>query len=237
MKNKVRLSVFSAGVLLVVSTLCLSAFAGIWLYRSIEIRRLADREAHLQEELRSNFRYGKWTLDYCRIYLSLDIVAGKRMTENQKQTLSDEIWMISRNYGFDPLLVPAIVFQESKGNPQARGRFRSGAESGAYGLMQLKIPTAQAIGKRFGLKVESAEDLMKPEVSLITGSAYLMRLIGRYGNLKNAIIAYNIGQGGVDAKIRDRSPLPTFYYEEVLAKYQKLRRLVGERIGNLSSDF
>lgn len=237
MKSKIRLSALTAGILLTISTLCLLVFAGIWIYRSIEIRRLADRESHLQEELRSNFRYGKWTLDYSRIYIALDVVAGKRISEKQKFTLSDEIWMISRNYGFDPLLVPAIVFQESKGNPQARGRFRSGEESGAYGLMQLKIPTAQAIGKRFGLKVETAEDLMKPEVSLITGSAYLMRLIGRYGDLKTAIIAYNIGQGGVDAKIRDSSPLPTFYYEEVLAKYQKLRRLVGERIGNLASDF
>ena len=145
--------------------------------------------------------------------------------------LSDEIWMISRNYGFDPLLIPAIVFQESHGNPFAKGRFRSGAESGAYGLMQLKIPTAQTIGKRFGIKVERAEDLMRPEVSVVVGSAYLMRLVGRYGDLKKAIIAYNMGQGSVDAKIRERSPIPAFYYEEVLAKYRKLRRLVGERIG------
>ena len=159
------------------------------------------------------------------------------MTQNQKFKLSEEIWMISRNYGFDPLLIPSIVVQESKGNPNAKGRFRSGAESGAYGLMQLKVPTAQAIGKRFGISVESAEDLMRPEVSIIVGSAYLMRLVGRYGNLKKAIIAYNIGQGGVDAKIRSREAIPTFYYEEVLAKYRKLKRLVSERLGEGAQDF
>ena len=103
--------------------------------------------------------------------------------------------------------------------------------------MQLKVPTAQAIGKRFGISVESAEDLMRPEVSIIVGSAYLMRLVGRYGNLKKAIIAYNIGQGGVDAKIRSREAIPTFYYEEVLAKYRKLKRLVSERLGEGAQDF
>lgn len=97
--------------------------------------------------------------------------------------------------------------------------------------MQLKLPTAQTIGNRFGIKISRAEDLMRPEVSVVVGSAYLMRLIGRYGDLKKAIIAYNMGQGSVDAKIRERSPIPSFYYEEVLAKYRKLRRLVGERIG------
>ena len=58
-----------------------------------------------------------------------------------------------------------------------------------------------------------------------------MRLVGRYGDLKKAIIAYNIGQGGVDTKIRSRSPIPTNYYEEVLAKYRKLKQLIYEQIG------
>lgn len=231
MKNSVRLSAFSVGIVLAVLVAGLFAFIGFWGYHSVEIRRLSNREAQLQKEIAEWGMYLAWTLDYGKIYSSLDIVSKKKLSENQKAMLSDEIWMISRNYGFDPLLIPAIVFQESHGNPFAKGRFRSGAESGAYGLMQLKIPTAQTIGKRFGIKVERTEDLMRPEVSVVVGSAYLMRLVGRYGDLKKAIIAYNMGQGSVDAKIRERSPIPAFYYEEVLAKYRKLRRLVGERIG------
>lgn len=231
MKSSVRLSTFSVGIVLVILVAGLFAFIGFWGYRSIEARRLFNREAHLQKEIAEWGKYQAWTLDYCKIYLALDIVSEKHISESQKAMLSDEIWMISRNYGFDPLLIPAIVFQESHGNPLAKGRFRSGEESGAYGLMQLKIPTAQTIGKRFGIRVEREEDLMRPEVSVIVGSAYLMRLVGRYGNLKKAIIAYNMGQGSVDMKIRERSPIPSFYYEEVLAKYRKLQRLVGERIG------
>lgn len=231
MKNSVRLSAFSVGIVLAVLVAGLLAFIGFWVYHSVEARRLSNREVHLQKEIAEWGKYQAWTLDYGKIYLALDIVSKNHLSENQKTMLSDEIWMISRNYGFDPLLIPAIVFQESHGNPFAKGRFRSGAESGAYGLMQLKIPTAQTIGKRFGIKVERAEDLMRPEVSIVVGSAYLMRLVGRYGDLKKAIIAYNMGQGSVDAKIRERSPIPSFYYEEVLAKYRKLQRLIGERIG------
>lgn len=230
-KSSVRLSAFSVGGFFAALVAGLFAFVGFWIYHSIEAKRLSNREAHLQKEIAEWGKYQAWTLDYGKIYLALDIVSKKQLSESQKAMLSDEIWIISRNYGFDPLLIPAIVFQESRGNPFAKGRFRSGAESGAYGLMQLKISTAQTIGKRFGIKVDRAEDLMRPEVSVVVGSAYLMRLVGRYGDLKNAIIAYNMGQGSVDAKIRERSPIPSFYYEEVLAKYRKLQRLVGERIG------
>ena len=231
MKGSVDLSAVSSGIILAVLFAVLSAFVGFWGYRTVEARRLSIREAHLREDIAEWEKYRAWTFDYCEIYLALDIVSKKQLSESQKAKLADEIWMISRNYGFDPLLIPSIVFQESRGNPYAKGRFRSGAESGAYGLMQLKIPTAQTIGKRFGLKVERAEDLMRPEVSIVVGSAYLMRLVGRYGNLKKAIVAYNMGQGSVDAKIRECSPIPSFYYEEVLSKYRKLRRLVGERMG------
>lgn len=237
MKDNVRLSSISSGIFLTLFALILATFAGAWAYHLIQSKRIAAEEIRLRKDLADGNRYRAWTLDYAQIYLALDILSKNRMTQNQKFKLSEEIWMISRNYGFDPLLIPSIVFQESKGNPNAKGRFRSGAESGAYGLMQLKVPTAQAIGKRFGISVESAEDLMRPEVSIVVGSAYLMRLVGRYGNLKKAIIAYNIGQGGVDAKIRSREAIPTFYYEEVLAKYRKLKRLVSERLGEGAQDF
>ena len=202
MKNNVRLSAIPSAIVLIAVIGLLAGFIGFWWYGSVQMNQLSIREARLQKEAVQYIKYRNWTLDYCHIYFALDIVSKNKMTSAQKKMLSDEIWMISRNYGFDPLLIPAIVFQESKGNPNAKGRYRSGAESGAYGLMQLKVPTAQSIGKRFGLVVNDGSDLLRPEVSVVVGSAYLMRLVGRYGDLKKAIIAYNLGQGGVDSKIR-----------------------------------
>ncbi len=237
MKSRIRLSVISSAVLFFLAFLALGIFTGEWIYHFYSMKRLSMQQVRLQKELDELSKFRKWTEDYCRIYVALDIVSQKKISEEQKVALTEEVWKISRNYGFDPLLVPSIVFQESRGNPNAKGRFRSGVESGAYGLMQLKVVTAQRIGKRFGIRVETPEDLMRPEVNVVVGSAYLMRLIGRYGDLKRAIIAYNMGQGGVDAKIRENAPIPTFYYEGVLAKYRKLQQLVGERIGEISKDF
>lgn len=237
MKSEIRLSTVSSVFVLATVVLLGGVFVACWIRNSVQAKRLAVQESRVEKEMAKLSAYRNWTLDYCRISLALDIVSKKKMSSSQKRMLTAEIWKISRNYGLDPLLIPAIVFQESHGNPMARGRFRSGAESGAYGLMQLKVPTAQTIGKRFGIRVESADDLMRPEVSVVVGSAYLMRLIGRYGNLKHAIIAYNLGQGGVDSKIQRNVPVPTAYYEDVLAKYRKLQRLVDERMGKATQDF
>lgn len=237
MKNNVQLSAIPSTIALVLVVGLLAGFIAHWRYYSVEMKRISIQEMRLQKDIAEFTKYRNWTLDYCRIYMAFDILSKNKMSQEQKMLLSDEIWMLSRNYGFDPLLIPAIVFQESKGDPKAKGRFRSGAESGAYGLMQLKVVTAQEIGKRFKIKVENPADLMRPEISVIVGSAYLMRLVGRYGNVKKAVIAYNLGPGGVDSKIRSGEPLPTFYYEGVLAKYRKLQRLVDERMGESFKDF
>ncbi|MBP5248214.1 MAG: transglycosylase SLT domain-containing protein [Fibrobacter sp.] len=237
MKNNVRLSAIPSTIAMMVVVGLLAGFIGHWGYYSVEMKRQSIQEVRLQKDMAELSKYRNWTLDYCRIYTALEILSKNKMSQEQMRLLCDEIWILSRNYGFNPLLIPAIVFQESMGNPNAKGRYRSGAESGAYGLMQVKVMTAQAIGKRFGLQIENADDLMRPEVSVVVGSAYLMRLVGRYGNLKKAIIAYNLGQGSVDSKIRSGEPLPTFYYEGVLAKYRKLQQLVDERMGETPTDF
>jgi len=56
----------------------------------------------------------------------------------------------------------------------------------------------------------------------VIGTAYLMRLIGKYQNLKHAIIAYNIGSTLLDSYLRNKQPLPTLYYERVISKYWNL---------------
>ena len=97
--------------------------------------------------------------------------------------------------------------------------------SGALGLMQIKLETAQKMGRRFGLNIQTTEDLMKPEVNVIVGTAYLIRLIAKYGNWKDALIAYNIGHSAVDRMRELNRPLPTAYYENVMAKYRALSQI------------
>ena len=88
--------------------------------------------------------------------------------------------------------------------------------------MQIKLETAKKMGAHFGLKVETEEDLLKPEINVTVGTAYLIRLISKYGNWKDALIAYNLGHSAVDRMLERGTPLPTRYYEHVIAKYRDL---------------
>lgn len=215
----------SLGVLipaLVLGVAILLIFSHNYHVNAEELKNLNKKSAELQRQLHESEHYGQWTLDYYRIEKTFEYVAGKKIPLKTRQILTERLWRISKNYDIDPILILAIVLQESRGNPNTRGRYQSGAESGAYGLMQLKLETAQTLARKFGIRVETSEDLMKPDVNMILGTAYLLRLIAHYDDVRNAVIAYNLGQGKVDRLLADGRRLPTKYYEGVISKYKSL---------------
>lgn len=85
----------------------------------------------------------------------------------------------------DPVLVKALIRQESAFNPMARSRAR------AAGLMQLIYPTA----KNFGIK--KPKELLSPEANIHAGSEFLAQLINEFGSVELALAAYNAGPGAV----------------------------------------
>lgn len=200
-------------------------FASYWFTRQMEQTSLAKEETVLRGELEQLSTWGKWTVDYVKIDKALAYLSKDRFTQEQRTMLTEQIWQISRSYATDPLLILAVVAQESHGNPNARGRMQSGKFSGALGLMQIKLETAKKMGDRFGLPIEKEEDLLRPEINVTVGTAYLMRLIAKYGNWKDALIAYNLGHSAVDKMLEKGTPLPTRYYEHVVSKYRNLTQL------------
>lgn len=199
-----------------------------WWSNGDHLQALDSQIQNLEHEVAWLEERGAWTLGYFRIYKGLDVLSLKRITPRQKQMMAERLWVLARDYNFDPLLVLAIVAHESRGNPWARGQFRSGSESGALGLMQLKHETAAEIAQSFGVIIHSEQDLFKPEVNLVLGTAYLMKLMARYGNVSHAIMAYNIGPGAMDSRLRQRQQLPVAYYESVMRSYRKLLVLLDE---------
>jgi soluble lytic murein transglycosylase len=119
-------------------------------------------------------------------------------------------------------LILAVIRHESKGNPNAKGTYASGEKSGALGLMQIKYETALEIAHSVGVKINSPEDLFIPEKNLMVGTAYLLRLIAKYKNLQHALIAYNVGFGTLDEKLKTGSELPSKYYNKIIWEYQFL---------------
>jgi hypothetical protein len=81
----------------------------------------------------------------------------------------------------DPVLVKALIRQESAFNPSARSRAK------ATGLMQLIFPTARIFG------VKQKNDLLSPVANIHAGSEFLAQLITQFGSVELALAAYNAG--------------------------------------------
>ncbi|MEI6689204.1 MAG: lytic transglycosylase domain-containing protein [Thermoleophilia bacterium] len=102
----------------------------------------------------------------------------------------------SDNYGLEPSLLAAVIYTESKFDPNAK------SAAGAIGLMQLLPATAQGIADHTGGGNYTAADLYDPELNIRYGAYYLARLQHKYRDhpqaLDLALAAYNAGQGNVD---------------------------------------
>jgi len=169
-------------------------------------------------------KQGKGVLTYVRISRGLDILSKKKLPEEHKDILAEKLFAISTDYKIDPLLILAVIKHESKGNPYARGVYLSGGESGALGLMQVKYESALEVARSVGIKINSPRDLFDPEKNLMVGTAYLLRLIAKYKNLQYALIAYNVGIGTLDGKLKSGAPLPKKYYNIIMKEYRDLVR-------------
>jgi peptidoglycan lytic transglycosylase len=98
-----------------------------------------------------------------------------------------EVASAAQRAGIDPLLVSAVVREESSYNPQARSRV------GARGLMQLMPETARPMARVRGLAFQEGELLDDPAANIELGSAYLGGLVRDFGDARLAVAAYNAG--------------------------------------------
>lgn len=151
-------------------------------------------------------------------------IAGKKLSSGLLFELSDIIYRNSRQFGYDPLLLLAVIEVESLFETNALGRYRSGSLSGALGLMQLKPATAREVAGQLSMDSIAEKDLFKPEINVILGVAYLTSMISRFKSFKLGLLAYNQGPGEVSRQLAGKQPLSLRYYHKVLNSYYALRQ-------------
>lgn len=117
----------------------------------------------------------------------------------------------SSKYGLDSELLYAVMQQESAGDPNAV------SHAGAKGLMQLIDSTATEMG---------VADSFDPRENVLGGAKYLKQQLDRFGNVEEALAAYNAGPGAV-TKYGGIPPYKETqnYVKKVTGHYERLKTL------------
>jgi soluble lytic murein transglycosylase len=101
----------------------------------------------------------------------------------------------ARRYQLEPALVKAIVWRESRFDPDARGR------AGELGLMQVRAAAAGEWAAAEHLPSFEHEACLNPATNTLAGAWYLKRVLRHYGQTDNplpyALAEYNAGRGNV----------------------------------------
>lgn len=153
------------------------------LYLKSDLHLLNAKIIQSSQNYLATFRYLYQVLDKKEVIFNrqlLEILYPRPYLEVLSRTLKKE--------NLDPIVVLALIRQESVFNPLAR------SPVGARGLMQLMPNTA----KRFKRSVRD-KHLINPELNIDIGTKYFRGLLKRYdGNLVYVLSAYNAGESRVE---------------------------------------
>jgi soluble lytic murein transglycosylase len=98
----------------------------------------------------------------------------------------------SKENGIDPVLVAALIRQESNFNPMAT------SPVGARGLMQLMPAVGKAVAESKGIGPWDPNLLYEPATNIKLGTAHLNGLVRKYPEVVKVLAAYNAGESRVE---------------------------------------
>lgn len=137
---------------------------------------------------------------------------SKQQIEELMPRIDAAIEKYSERFNLDPLLVRAVIKEESGFQPFAL------STSGAMGLMQLMPGTAEGLG---------VKDAYNIEENIRGGTQYLAAQLKTFNNLELALAAYNAGPNAV----RKYNGIPPYdqtqrYVKKVLDSYELYQSLM-----------
>jgi len=145
------------------------------------------------------------------------------ITSTEARVLSylTEIEANAERFNLDAALIAAIISKESGGDYAARGAV------GEYGLMQIRVTTAQMLGFS-----DDPDLLLNPSINIRYGAQYLdwqrQRFMDQFDPISWAVSGYNAGTPQIDrGKFRNQE-----YVDSVIRyRYPRFRTLIDRANG------
>jgi soluble lytic murein transglycosylase len=113
----------------------------------------------------------------------------------QGKQFEPQINEAAKRYHVDPLLVKAVIWQETRFHPDRRGK------AGEIGLMQIQEAAALDWAGVEHIQNFSHEECFDPGTNALAGTFYLSKLLKRYAHADDpvpyALADYNAGRGNV----------------------------------------
>jgi soluble lytic murein transglycosylase-like protein len=141
-------------------------------------------------------------------------------------TLEPIVTEMGIKYNVEPALIKAHIKQESNWDVNA-SRFEAHKGDASWGLMQLLLSTAREV---LGNSNLTTTQLIQPRVNIEAGTKFIAQLQRRFGNMRDAIAAYNAGSPrlGKDGKYVNQD-----YVDKVTKNYE-LYKTLGTAAGNVA---
>lgn len=122
----------------------------------------------------------------------LDLVGVFLWKKKNEVRFDEQIRSAAERYQIDPALIKAVIWQESRFDPDARGK------AGEIGLMQVMEEAALEWADAEKVDPFHHEHITDPEKNILAGSFYLAKVMKRYGQTDNpipyALADYNAGR-------------------------------------------
>ena len=169
-----------------------------------------------QEEIIKNQREELEELEEFRDILdTVKKFSGRNMGKKEERVTALSIYKASKETKLDWKVLSALIMTESS--------YRANIVSvdPSYGLMQLKLPTANYMAGKVGTQKMSARELLDIQNNVEYGSKYLLSQVIKFSSLSDGIMAYNFGPGRMRQLKREKKKKFESSYLKKIKKYHK----------------
>lgn len=142
------------------------------------------------------------------------------------ETLEPIINEMGQKYNIEPAMIKGIIKAESNWDVNA-SRFEAHKTDASWGLMQVMLATARGV---LNIPDMTTTQLINPRTNIEAGTKLLADNWTRFGNLRDAVAAYNAGTPrlGTDGKYVNAA-----YVDKVMSNYDRYKAL-GTTIGDVA---